>query len=110
MKRLHFPLLVVTLLMLHACAFLGVPKADTFNKQLAGGYVTVTSIRQLGTTLVTSGKLKPDDADNVLKQTDNARAGLDIAKALGPVEGRDKLSSTLTVLTGLQGYLATKGK
>ncbi len=110
MKRFYSPLLAVALLLVHACAALGIPQADTFNKQLAGGYVTVTSIRQLGTTLVTSGKLKPDDADNVLKQTDNARAGLDIAKVLGPVEGRDKLATTLTVLTGLQAYLAAKGK
>lgn len=92
--------------MLHACATIS-PK--TFNEKLAAGYVSVTSIRQLGATLVASKAITPDDGENVLKQTDNARAGLDLARAMGPDAGTDKLAATLTVLTGLQTYLNAKG-
>lgn len=103
-------LVATTLIILQGCQTLGIQSPKTFNERLAAGYVTVTTVRQLGTTLVTSGKLSSPDAQNVQTQADNARNGLDIAQNLGPLKGEDKLTSTLTVLQALQSYLTIKGK
>lgn len=101
-------ILTTALLVLHACASLGL-QPKTFNERLAAGYISVTSIRQLGTTLTRNNILSPDDADNVVKLSDNARSGLDVARTLKGVEAEDKLTSTLLILESLQKYLATKG-
>jgi predicted outer membrane protein len=95
------------------CAALGLPTADTFNQKMAVAYGTVTALRTSATTLVGTGKITPDDAQNVLTQTDNARAALDIARVAyksGDTTGASvKLDTTTTVLRALQAYLASKG-
>jgi hypothetical protein len=96
-----------------ACASLGVPTPKTFNERLAAGYTSVTTVRQLGTTLVTAGKITPDDAQNIQAQANTARSGLDIAKTLSatlPVAAEDKLTATLVILVELQKYLDMKQK
>jgi hypothetical protein len=101
------------LLLLSACQTLGIGSADTFNKKLAGGYQAVTASRDLAATLLTSGKITADDAQNVNNQADNFRAGLDVARsvhATNPTAGADKLASILTGLNALSAYLATREK
>jgi len=99
--------------MLSACAQLGVPTATTFNERLAVGYGTVTTVRQTATTLLTAKQISADDADNVLKTTDTARAGLDVARTLSGTNltaADQKLTAIHTVLSALSTYLATRQK
>jgi len=113
MRTLRLHAAVWALAVLTACAALGLPTAETFNQKLAVGYGTVTAIRNSATTLVTAGKLSPDDAQNVQTQADTARSALDLARTAyrsGDTAGATtKLDTTATVLRALQAYLASKG-
>jgi uncharacterized protein YfiM (DUF2279 family) len=108
--RYNLVLFVAALLV--ACAQMGVPTPDTFNAKLAVGIGTVTELRQAATTLVLAHKISPDDADNVLKQTDNAAAGLTIARAMSTTDqtaANAKLAASVAVLTAIKAYLASQG-
>lgn len=109
MKKL-FAILLLSFL--PACAQLGIPTAQTFNERLAAGYALNTAVRQSATTLLQSKAITANDGDSVLKTTDAARAGLDVAKSLAKTDmtaADAKLNATRTVLVALQSYLATKG-
>lgn len=107
--RMDLWLLAVAAVMLTSCAQLGVPKAETFNERLAVAYGTVTEVRKASTTLLQAKKISADDHENIEKQADNARAGLDIARKLPDPKAADaKLASVRSALTALQNYLATK--
>lgn len=115
MKRLHPStwLLFICALLFAACAQLGVPAADTFNKRLLAGYQTVESVATTANTLHAAGKLSGADVDNVVATSRTAIAGLNVARQVyqgNPQAGDDKLTATITVLTALQVYLATKEK
>lgn len=110
MKTVRHFTMALALLAMVACTTL-VPK--TFNERLAAGYVTVTSVRQTTTTLLQGGKISSTDAQNVQKQADSVREGLDVARQLKlalPQAGEDKLTATLAVLTSLQTYLEARQK
>lgn len=113
MKRiLNWPLLVA-LALLTACAQLGVPTAKNFGERLAVGYIAVAGVRDGATTLLQARKITADDAQNIQKQADTARAGLDIARnlrATNPGAAEDRLSMTITALTALQTYLQARNK
>lgn len=102
---------LVLTLMLAGCAQLGLAPAETFNQRLAVGYSTVTAVRQSATTLLVAKKITAEDAQNVQRQADNARAGLDIARGLektDPTAANAKLLAVRTALTALQAYLVSK--
>jgi hypothetical protein len=99
-------------IVLTACSALGIPSAENFSEKLAGGYVAVTGIRNTAANLLTAEKIDSADAQNIQNTSDNARAGLDIARTLqgsDPTAAENRLTATLTVLTALEAYLATKG-
>ena len=107
MKRFLIPLL----LLLVGCAQLGLPVAQTFNQKLAVGYATVTGIITTTDNLLLAKAITPDDAANVLKQDDNAKAALDIARSLSGTDitaANAKLTATHTVLEAINAYLLTK--
>lgn len=84
---------------------------QSFNEGLAGGYKTVETIADTATSLHQSGTLSDADGAQVLKQDENLKAGLDIARSLhetDPDGGDAKLSATLVALTALQNYLRTR--
>lgn len=94
------------------CAQLGLPTPETFNERLAAGYQAVTGARASALALLKSGQISAADAQNVQEQADNARAGLDIARATqaaDPTAANAKLTAVVTALTALQTYLRTKG-
>ena len=104
-------LLYVLLLIAAGCATLGVPTPTKFGERLATGYTTATAVLDNARILLQSKKISPTDAENVVKQTDNLVAALDIARQLNgtnPAAANDKLSATLLALTALQTYLNTK--
>jgi len=105
-------LFIASMLALTSCAQLGLPTANTFQERLTAGYALNAEVRQSAATLVLAKKLTPDDAQNILDQTNTARAGLDVARNIGrsdPKAGEAKLTAVRTVLIALQSYLASKG-
>jgi len=109
MKRLCY----LFLLLAAGCAALGVPTPTTFNERLAAGYTTARAIVSGTSAVLVARKITPDDAENVLKQADNLVSALDVARSMSktdPIAASTKLGATITALTALQAYLATKEK
>lgn len=105
MKTLFLSLI---LFLLTGCSTLGIPTADTFNARLAVGYSTVTTVRLTAKTLLDSQRITAEDGQNVLDQTNHARAGLDIARKLAAVDLKQadaKLTAIRITLDALKEYL-----
>lgn len=105
-------LLMAALLMLDGCAQSGgVLTPQTTNERIAAAQAGVTQARQTATQLLQAKKISSDDAANVLKQTDAAREGIDVARALtatDPAGASSRLQATLAILTALQSYLTAR--
>lgn len=104
-------LAVLILMIASACASLGLPSPSTFNERLAAATGTVTEVRNAADTLLIAKKISSDDAQNIQNQADNVRQGLNIARSMSKTDlsaANTKLTTTLTVLTALQAYIATK--
>jgi hypothetical protein len=95
-------------IMLVGCAALGVPQLKSFGDRLAAGYTTVTGARQFNTTLLNGQRISSSDAENVQKQLDAAREGLDVASTLTGLDAENKLQSTLAIANAALGYLCQK--
>lgn len=111
MNRIKSWVITVLLTLAAGCAALGVPTAETFNQRALATISAVTEIRSQALTLLKAKKITPDDAENVLKQTDAIREGVVIARSLhstNPKAGEDKLALTRAGIAALQAYLATK--
>lgn len=105
-------LMLAAVALLTACAQLGVPPADTFQKRLAAGYTTVATVADSARTLLVTGRITPADAQRVEKTNTEALAGLDAAAQLAqtsPGQADTRLTVAITVLSGLQAFLATHG-
>jgi len=92
-----------------SCAQLGIPVPKTFNEQVAAAQTSVTAVVDDARILLLTKKITPDDATNVLKQTDNITEGLAVARVLNgtnPAAANDKLAATVLALNALQVYLA----
>lgn len=112
MKRLNLYFALVLAFVLAACTGLGVQSPATFNQKVLAAHSTVTAIANSASTLRAAGKLSDADRDNVVSTLRSAEAGIDLAvltHKTNPQAGGDKLTATITVLTALQAYLATKG-
>jgi hypothetical protein len=112
---------------LAACAQLGTPPVDTFNKRVAVAYATVQTVAEGATAAYTAGKLSDSDRTNVVTTGRAAVQGIMVAQTLHlqacplrpQIETPDpactapaadaKLTATLAVLSALQAYLATQG-
>ncbi len=104
-----FYALCISFTLLAGCAQLGVPTPETLNQRAAVALTSVTAVRTSATTLLQAKKLTAEDGANILVATDNARAGIDIARKLGPAQGIDRIKAVQIALEGLQTYLASKG-
>lgn len=102
-------LILPLLLILTACASLGLAPALSFSDRLAYSYATHTAVLISTTQSLEAGEIASVDASRVLKVADEARTALDgakIAAGAGDVttaEGRLQLATSL--LTNLQAYL-----
>lgn len=106
-------LLVGMVLWLAGCAAVGLSDTPSFNEGMAVGLTTVTTVRNTATVLLKARKLTAEDGDNVLKTTDTARAGLDVARRLAATDlksAQGKLEAVRAVLAAQQAYLALKEK
>ena len=111
MKKLFITPIISILMILTACATLGLPTADSFNERLAVGYTTITTVRESATVLLQAQKISKPDAQNVLDQTNNARTGLDVARSMSKTDmtaADAKLNAIRAALVALQAYLTTK--
>lgn len=105
--------LFIAALLLAACAQLGVPAADTFNKKALAAHQTVTAVAQSATTLRTAGKLSDADKANIVASLTAAEQAIDLATALSKTDataGSTKLDSAVIALTALQSYLLARSK
>ena len=112
MKRLNLYLALVLAFVLAACTSLGVQAPATFNQKVLAAHSTVTAIANSATSLRAAGKLCDADRYIVVSTLRSAEAGIDLAVLTyktNPQAGGDKLTATITVLTALQTYLASKG-
>lgn len=95
-------------LLLSGCASLGVPPLQSFGDRLAAGYVTIKGARQFNTTLVNGHQIGSADGENIQKQLDTAREGLDVASTMTGIDADNKLQTTLQIANAALGYLCAK--
>lgn len=101
------------IVLMTACSTFGVPVPQSFNEKVAVAISSVTEVRNTAATLLTSSKISVDDAKNIQEQADNARAGIEVAKAIhatDPSVAENRITAVLTGLNAISQYLATKGK
>lgn len=112
-----YPLAAITvayLLILAACASVGLQPAQTFDERLAYAVSQNAAVRQAAANSLDAGEIQLQDAQFVLKTTDEARTLLDAAKVasgagdVSTAEGR--LGVAVSVLSQLQNYLRSHKK
>lgn len=99
--------------LMSGCAVLGLSSPETFNQKLIVAYSTITGINNTATNLLNLRVISADDGENVLKSTDAAKAGIDVARVIQRTDSTAadaKLNSIRVALTALQTYLATRSK
>lgn len=99
-----FPLLIL----LTACAALGVPKADTFNKQVIVANSIVESVATTASSLHAAGKITDEEKDSVYQQGTEARAAIELVRQLhatDPLKAENRLSTIIIGLNALQSRL-----
>lgn len=100
----------VMALAIAGCSTLGLEKPQTTNDRIGVSIVTVTTIRDLSTTLLRAGRISVADKENVERQADVARAGLEVARTLPSDAATSKIAQINQVLAALNSYLLTKGQ
>ena len=104
--------IIPLLLILTACASLGLAPASTFEERLAYAVSQNAAVREAAAVSVERKELSVDDAKRVLKITDEIRATLDaarLASSAGDVstaEGRLQLATS--ILVNLQAFLRSR--
>ena len=103
--------MVMALLLLGACSYLGQPTPETFNERAAAAYASVTAVRQTALTLLQTGSITAADAQNVQEGADNVRAGIDVARNIAvtnPGQAENRLTAAIAALNALNAYLASQ--
>lgn len=93
--------IVPLLLILSACASLGVPPADTFNKQAAAAVSSVNAASQLSLTLLQARKITPDESDAYIARAEDAQEAIDLTRSIrstDPAGAQDRLDAIIRSL------------
>jgi hypothetical protein len=99
---------LVLLVLITGCAALGVPKADTFNKQVIVANSLVESVAETARTLYSSGKISTEDKDAVYTAGTEARADIELLRQLhatDPLKAENRINTLIITLTALQSRL-----
>ena len=99
------------LLILAACASLGVPQADTFNKRVVVANGIVESTAKTIETLFVAGKLSKDEAQQANDRAKDLATGIDVARQVYPTDpagADDRLTAAITALNALNAFLETR--
>ncbi len=105
-------IIIPFLLILTACASLGLAPASSFDERLAYAVSQNAAVRNAAAVSLERQEIALEDAQRVLKITDEVRAALDaagLASGVGDVstaEGRLQLATAL--LINLQNYLRSR--
>ena len=97
--------------LLTACTPIWVSTPQTFDERQAAGLATVSAVRTSTTTLLREDRISAEDAQRVRAQADNAREGIEAAKALhatDPSAGDARLAAVNLDLRSLQRYLDSR--
>ena len=111
MKKIFYTPIIAVLMILSACATLGLPTANSFSEKVAVSYATVEGVTRSTTDLLNAKAISVGDAENVLAQAKNAIAGIDLAKSMSKTDmtaADAKLNAVRTILVALQAYITTK--
>jgi hypothetical protein len=103
--------IVPLLILLCACASLGIPPADTFNKKAAAAVASVNTASQSALTLLQVRKITPDKYDEYADRAEDAQGAIDAARALrstDPDGAVNKLNLTIQVLAILIAELEAR--
>lgn len=98
-------------MLLVACAALGVPAADTFNKKVAAATVSVNTGSQTVLTLLQSQKISPDQSDSYTARLDDTQKGIDLTRTVyktNPADAENRLASIITALNLLLAELEAR--
>lgn len=104
--------IIPLLLILTACASLGLAPASSFEERLAYAVSQNAAVRNTAAVSLEKGEISLDDAKRVLKITDEARTALDAARLAAGVgdtstaEGRLQLATS--ILIEIQNYLRSQ--
>lgn len=99
------------LLILTACASLGVPLADTFNKQAAAAVSSVNAASQLSLTLLQARKITPDESDAYIDRAEDAQEAIDLTRSIrstDPAGAQDRLDAIIRSLQILTAELEAR--
>lgn len=102
-----FPLLFL----LTACASLGIPPADTFNKQAAAAVASVNTASQLSLTLLQARKITPDESDAFVGRAEDAQEAIDLTRSIrstDPAGAQDRLDAIIRSLQILTAELEAR--
>lgn len=111
MKMMKLSLVPVLLVMLTACAALGVPQADTFNKKAAAATVSVNTGSQTVLTLLQSQKITPDESDRYTARLEDMQKAIDLTRTVyktNPTDAENRLASIITALNLLLAELEAR--
>ena len=104
--------IVPILLILTACASLGLAPASSFEERLAYAVSQNAAVRETAAVSLERNELALEDARRVLKITDEVRTALDAARLaagagdVSTAEGRLQLATS--ILINLQAYLRSR--
>lgn len=105
-------LILPLLLLLAACASLGLAPASSFEERLAYAVSQNAGVRETAAVSVERNEISVEDARRVLKITDEVRTTLDAARLaagagdVSSAEGRLQLATS--ILLNLQAYLRSR--
>lgn len=111
--RIHrLYLLPLLLVLISACASLGITQPQSTDQRLAYAFGQVTAMRSAAADALAAGSITAGDAEKVLRLTDDAKVFLDGARTAlaGGDEplAQNRLLLATNVLTGLKAFLGAK--
>jgi len=111
MKTIRVTLFGALMVLITACASLGIAPAQSFDQRWAYANGTLTAVVQTASQGVEGGTLSKDDGRAVLEIAKQARSLLDAAHSATSVEDANRnLSLAVAVLENLQTYLNDRSK
>ncbi len=112
-KRLPLFSLLPLILLLSACASLGIAPAQSLEQKIAYAQGVDTAVLTASTSALRAGKISADDHEHVIAIAEQAKALIDSAKLLATTDAtaaNAKLQMATVILTELQNYLNSRKK